>query len=242
MMLRIPILAGVLLLALTSVVRAQTPCGIVRVDGPTEVDPGTALVFNATIKGLSHTTNIEIKWKLSAGTIMAGQGTDTISVDTAGLGGVDVIATAELSGAPVGCERSGSKTTRVKSLIVCGLPLDQYGDIKFSDEKARLDNFAIQLLNEPLSTGYILMSAGQETFKGEAAQRLARAKAYLVKVRRTDPTRVITVDCGYTQDLTVTLTIALPAAAPPPCIKVSTISLSEVKFTKPRPKTSKKRR
>ena len=54
MMLRMPILAVVLLLALTSLVRAQTPCGIVAVDGPTEVTPGTALVFNATHRCQSH--------------------------------------------------------------------------------------------------------------------------------------------------------------------------------------------
>jgi len=31
---------------------------------------------------------------------------------------------------------------------------DEYGNIKFNDEKARLDNFAVQLQNAPGSQGY----------------------------------------------------------------------------------------
>ena len=35
-------------------------------------------------------------------------------------------------------------------IYVCGwvTPFDEYGDIRFADEKARLDNFAIQLMNQ----------------------------------------------------------------------------------------------
>ena len=40
-------------------------------------------------------------------------------------------------------------------------------DIKFEDEKARLDNFAIQLMNDPHSSGLILMVAGQKRSKGK---------------------------------------------------------------------------
>src|SRR5215216_5713806 len=179
----IQILSAFVLLTLASVIRAQTPltCGIVGIDGPAQVDPGTLVVFKAKITGILHTTKPEFKWKLSAGTITTGQGTDEIMVDTAGLGGLEVIVTAELSGAPLGCNGSASRTTQVQSPgILCGFRFDEYGDIKFKDEKARLDNFAIQLSNERLASGYILMSAGQKTFENEAVERLERAKSYLV--------------------------------------------------------------
>ena len=34
------------------------------------------------------------------------------------------------------------------------MKFDEYGNIKFNDEKARLDNYAIQLQNEPGAQGY----------------------------------------------------------------------------------------
>src|SRR5262249_29291315 len=158
------------------------------------------------------------KWSISVGTITEGQGTDQITVDTSWLGGQAVTATVELVGAPPGCKSSASTITEVKPPpMVCGLAFDEYGDIKFEDEKARLDNFAIQLANIPESSGLIHMSAGQKTFKGEAAYRLARARSYLVHVRGIDSRRIITVDCGFTQELIASLIIVPPGATVPEC-------------------------
>ncbi|HKV37222.1 MAG TPA: hypothetical protein VJP89_22965 [Pyrinomonadaceae bacterium] len=242
----IKILSVIVLLTLASVVSAQTPltCGIVGVEGPSKVAQGEPLVFKARTNGVSHTTKTELKWKLSAGTITAGQGTDEISVDTAGLDGNDVIATVELFGAPLGCNGSASKTTQIEApAILCYLPskFDEYGDLKFKDEKARLDNFAIQLSSAPLLVGYIIMTAGQETYENETTERLDRIRSYLVNVRKVDGIRLVTVDCGFTSDPTISFYIASPGADPP-CNTFSAIPLSEVKFTKPRPKASKKKR
>ena len=241
----IQILSVFLLLTLASVIRAQMPltCGIVGIDGPAQVDPGTAVVFKAKITGIIHTTKPEFKWKLSAGTITTGQGTDQITVDATGLGGQEVTVTAELSGASLGCNGSVSRTTQVHSPgFICGMPFDEYGDIKFEDEKARLDNFAIQLFNQPLSSGYILMSAGQKTFKNETMEHLERAKSYLVNVREIDRNRVVTVDCGFTPDLNIKLYVAALRSTPPACSNSVVVPFSEVKFTKPHREGSKKRR
>ena len=240
----IQILSVVLLLTLASVVSAQTPltCGLLDVDGPSQVAAGTPLVLKAKITGISHTTTPEFKWKLSAGTITSGQGTAEITIDTGGLGGLEVLATVELSGIPLGCNGSASKITQVQVVcILSGLRFDEYGDIKFKDEKARLDNFAIQLTNQPLSIGYIFMAAGQKTFENEATERLDRAKSYLVDVREIDPNRVVTVDCGFAPDLIIKLYIATLGSTPPECSNAVEIPFSEVKFTKPRPRASKKR-
>lgn len=120
-------------------------------------------------------------------------------------------------------------------------PFDRYGDISFEDEKARLDNFAIQLSNEPLATGQILMYAGQTTFEHETTERLARAKSYLVNVRGIDRNRILTLDCGFTRELSIQLSVLEAEVRPPSCDATIVIPFSEVKFTKPRPKTSKSR-
>lgn len=237
------ILAFVLLLALASVAAAQTPCASIEVSGPTEVDPGAPVEFKVTVTGTIHTTKPEFKWTVSAGTITSGQGTGEISVDTTGLGGQEIIATVELSGAPPGCKASSSKPTQVKNVpFACGLPFDQYRDIAYEDEQARLDNFAIQLANDPQSTGYIFMFAGKVTYKNESAERLARAKSWLVDVRDTDRNRVVTIDCGYAEDLRILLIIAPLGADPPVCSWYESTPVIDIKFTKPRPKSSKRRR
>ena len=86
------------------------------------------------------------------------------------------------------------------------------------------------------------MYAGQETFVSEAAYHLDRARSYLVKIRGIDTSRVVTKDCGFYQDLRTTLRIYPNDATIPECDTLGQIPLSEVKFTKPRPKSSQKRR
>jgi len=191
---------------------------------------------------MPHTSKSEFKWTVSAGTITSGQATDVITVDSTGLGGQEVTATLELTGAPSDCKTSASTTTQIKPPIVCWMPFDEYGDISYEDEKARLDNFAIQVSNWPESRALILMFAGQITFQREAAYRLDRAKKYLVNFRGVDPKRIVTVDCGFTQDLRAKLWVVPPDVAIPECDSSAQIPRSEVKFTKPRPKTKKKRR
>lgn len=241
----IQIVAVVLLLAMASLVRAQSPlttCATIDIDGPSEVEPGAELVLKARITGPIHTTKPEFKWTVSTGTIMSGQGTEEVTVDTVGLGGQELTATAELTGAPRGCKALVSRTTQIKPQpVACRRPFDQYGDIGFADEKARLDNFAIQISNELLSSGYILMSAGRETFENETGERLARAKSWVTDVRGIDPNRVVTVDCGFTPELRILLSIVPVGAEPPTCDDYNSVPFSEVKFTKPRPKSSQKR-
>jgi hypothetical protein len=93
---------------------------------------------------------------------------------------------------------------------------DEYPDIPYEDEKARLDNLAIYLQNDkPEFKGYIIVYAGRSARSGEAQARAKRAKDYLVKVRGIEAARIITIDGGCRDRLEVEL-YALPAAMSPP--------------------------
>ena len=85
------------------------------------------------------------------------------------------------------------------------------------------------------------MSAGQETYENETSEHLDRVKSYLVNVRDIDAIRVVTLDCGFTKDLNIKLWVVPPGAAIE-CHNPVELPFSEIKFTKPRPKTAKKRR
>lgn len=89
---------------------------------------------------------------------------------------------------------------------------DEYGNIKFNDEKARLDNYAIQLQNQPGSQGYIIAYG---SCAGEAQARADRAKDYLVNTRGIDASRLVTVDGGCRSDLAVELWVVPTGATPP---------------------------
>ena len=102
------------------------------------------------------------------------------------------------------------------SRIACGLAFDSYGDIRFSDEKARLDNFAIQLLNDETARGHIFVYAGRKATAGEAQIRANRALNYLISVRQIDPQRVKAVDGGHQEEFRVQLYIVPAGAEPPP--------------------------
>ena len=117
--------------------------------------------------------------------------------------------------------------------------LDEYGDLRFEDEKARLDNFAIQVLNMPDSMGQLIGYAGQRTFPREMGLTLKRAKDYLVNVRHVQANRIISMDCGHRTDLSIRLWIVPKGATALPCDSAGLNPTNQIDFTKPRPKISR---
>lgn len=106
--------------------------------------------------------------------------------------------------------------------------IDEYGNISFEDEKARLDNVAIELQSDPTAKGLITCYGGRVGRAGEARRRCARAKRYLVGHRHIPAAQILTVDGGYRQDRTVTIWVVPEGVTPPP--PSPTVDPSEVRF------------
>jgi hypothetical protein len=195
-------------------------CPTVNVTCPSDVEVGAPITFSATVTGAG---NVTYNWSVSAGTITSGQGTPSITVDSANLGGQTVTATVELGGLAAACTKTASCSTAVKpppQPTLCN-KFDEYGNIKFNDEKARLDNYAVQLQNQAGSTAYII---GYGTCEGEGLARANRAKDYLVNTRGIDAGRITTVDGGCRAELLVQLYICLPGQTPPPAMTDGAVS------------------
>ncbi|MBD0370800.1 MAG: PKD domain-containing protein [Pyrinomonadaceae bacterium] len=191
-------------------------CPVITVSCPEEVaQPGNTLTFTADVKGISSNAKLSYSWTVSAGTIIKGQNTSSITVDADGLKAGPVTATVEVEGLPMSCAKKASCTTAVAELIRCWRPFDQYGAINFEDETARLDNFAIQLLEEPVAEGYIIVYDGRNGRAGQALSRANRAKNYLIKKREVAGDRIVIVEGGFREEMTVELWI-VPAGAEPP--------------------------
>jgi hypothetical protein len=88
--------------------------------------------------------------------------------------------------------------------------LDNYGAIRWEDEKARLDNYSIQLHHEKALIGYIFVFAQNGGCPGEAQARAIRAKRYIVEHRGVPWKQVIWRVEGYRPDLTTILQLFPP--------------------------------
>jgi hypothetical protein len=99
------------------------------------------------------------------------------------------------------------------SLPLPNRAFDEYGRICWEYEKARLDNFAIALLNDnPTTLGHIIVYDGKRACRGEAIARAIRAKKYLVGYRNVPANRVVFRWGGYLTEPMTTLVIH-PAGA-----------------------------
>jgi len=194
-------------------VKPPPPCPVVSVSCPSDVGPNEPITFTASVSGGEAGATWTYNWSVSAGTISSGQGTSTITVDTANLAGQSVTATVSIGGADPSCTgTTASCTTSIRTPPVEARKFDEYGNIRFNDEKARLDNYAIQLQNEPTATGTIIVYG---SCTGEGQQRGDRAKDYLVNTRGIEAGRITVVDGGCRSELTVQLWIVPSGSAAP---------------------------
>ncbi len=97
--------------------------------------------------------------------------------------------------------------------------IDEYGNLLWRDEKARLDNIAIEVRNSPRAIAYLVCYGGRRARVGEARRRCARAAGYLVTTGGIEASRVSMMDGGFREDLSVELWVlpmgsSLPTASP----------------------------
>jgi hypothetical protein len=201
----------------TGCVAPPPPCPTISASSPSDVALGAPITFTASVSGGDSGVSATYNWSVSAGTITSGQGTSTITVDSANLGGQSVTATVSVGGFDPSCSATASSTTSVQPPKATSSKFDEYGNIKFNDEKARLDNYAIQLQNTPGSQGTIIAYGSCE---GEAQARADRAKDYLVNTRGIEAGRITTIDGGCRSDLTVQLWV-VPSGADAPAADTS---------------------
>jgi hypothetical protein len=115
---------------------------------------------------------------------------------------------------------------------------DEFGDIRCEDEYARLDNFAIQLMQEPKSKGVIIFYGGKKfrgrlPKRGEAEARAARLKPYLVERRGIPAERIVVINGGYANEWSAQLWIVPPGLSMPAGDSASVIKKAHFRKGKP---------
>ncbi len=88
-------------------------CPTVRANGPDVVRAGESINFTVTTEGGDPSSTPTYSWTVSAGTIISGQGTPSILVDTTGVFNREVTATAHCGGYAPSCPTGASITTNI---------------------------------------------------------------------------------------------------------------------------------
>lgn len=199
-----------------------SPCPYpINLSAPKAVNEGDVITYTADVS-YQGKTPLKYNWVVNPGEakILSGAGTSTIAVDSTGLGTQTISATLVVDdGSGDGaCRQVANVLTAVARIAPTHREAGEFDvccSCTFDDQKARLDNLAIELQNDPSSTGYIHAYGGRTSPVGEADRLGARAKDYLVSQRRIDAARIVLVNAGFREDNCVELWIVPSGAAPP---------------------------
>jgi hypothetical protein len=202
---------------------ATSPCPFpLNLSAPSQVNEGEIITYTAdvTYKGSSPLAYV---WTVSPANarILSGVGTPTITVDSTGLGGQRISAVLVVddgSGDPV-CRQTAAAGTYVPPPPPAREdPAREYDTCctcTFDDQKARLDNLAVELQNEPATTTYIIAYGGRTSRAGQADMLGARAREYLTAQRGIDASRIVVLNGGYREEDCVELWLVPSGATPP---------------------------
>jgi hypothetical protein len=114
------------------------------------------------------------------------------------------------------CQNKASYSSIVERIL--SRKFDEYRDLKFSEERLRLDQFTIAIHNEPGSKGYIVIYDAIDSRKSSVRERGERAKKYLMKERGIPQARIVIVNGGHRDTRAVELFITPAGASPPTAI------------------------
>jgi hypothetical protein len=201
----------------------KSPCPYpVNVSAAASVNEGDVITFTADV-AYSGTAALNYTWTISPGDakVVSGAGTPTMGVDSTGSGGRRITATLVVddgSGDPT-CRPVSQASTMVQPPPPPHESPAREFDVcctcSYDDQKARLDNLAIAMQNEPSTSSYIIAYAGRTSHVGQADRLLTRARDYLIKQRGVDQSRIVTVNGGFREEDCVELWL-VPSGAQPP--------------------------
>ena len=199
-----------------------SPCPYpVNLSAPAAVTDGDSITFTADV-GYGGPSALNYTWTVSppSARITSGAGTPTITVDSSGLGNrrVTAILVIDDGSGDRNCRQTAQATTNVGAPVlppVTAQRFDEFPSVAFDDDKARLDNLAIELQNRPGAQGYVIVYAGRRSRAGQAARLGERSRDYLVRSRGIDASRIVVIDGGTRDRDTIEIWLVPQGAAPP---------------------------
>lgn len=200
----------------------KSPCPFpVSISAPDKVNEGEIITFTADV-AYSGTAGLKYTWKVSPSSarIISGHGSPTLTVDSAGVGGQRIVATltADDGSSDPTCAQSAqavSVVTPLEKVIIVAREFDECNTCSYDDQKARLDNLAVELQHDPTTRAYIFAYGGRMSPLGQVEHLMSRAREYLVTLRGIDASRLTVVNGGFREEDSVELWVVPSGAAAP---------------------------
>lgn len=221
----------------------ESPCPYpVNLSAPPTVSEGELITFTADVTYRGPST-LNYTWTLSPAEtkILSGAGSRTITVDSTGLAGQRLVATLVVD------DGSGDSYCRQTAQAATFIPprarenpareFDVCCSCSYDDQKARLDNLAVNLQSDPTASTYIIAYGGRSSRVGQADLLGARARDYLVTHRGINQSRIVVVNGGFRDQDCLEFWIVPSGATPPQ--PTPTVNPGDVH---PAPEPSKRRR
>ena len=215
----------------------KSPCPFpVNISAPNQVTEGEIITYTADV-AYSGTSALKYTWVVtpSSARIISGLGTSTLNVDSTGVGGQRIVATltADDGSSDPACAQSAQAVSiiaPIKKMVIVAREFDECNKCTFDDQKARLDNLAVELQNDPSTRAYVIAYGGRMSPVGQVERLMSRAREYLVTQRGIDASRLSVVNGGFREDDSVELWIVPSgASAPQP---TPTVQAGEIKRRK----------
>jgi hypothetical protein len=196
----------------------------INISAPSQVSEGEVITYTTDV-AYSGKLPLRYAWSVSPANarILSGAGTPTITVDSTGLDGqrINVSVVVDDGSSDAACRQSVQASTLVPPLPPRENPAKQFDvccSCSFDDQKARLDNLAVELQNDPSTTAYIISYGGRNSRSGQADKLGSRARDYIVTARGVDSSRIVVMNGGLREEDCVELWV-VPAGAQPPQAK-----------------------
>lgn len=159
------------------------PCPAVSIISSDKIfRPGEAIIFKAKVSDYEQ-KNLKYDWAISNGTLIEGQGTETIKVDTTGINDTVIEARVEIKGLPKNCQNAASE----QSIVSGGehpIPADVYeGNLPLRDEKLRLGAIAVELKEKKDQIALFIISFADKANYSAIKSRASRITNYLTKTK-----------------------------------------------------------
>jgi len=200
----------------------KSPCPFpVNISAPKQVTDGEIITYTADV-AYSGNAALRYNWKItpSSARIISGLGSPTLNVDSTGLGGQRITATliTDDGSSDPACAQTVQAVSVVAALekkIIVAREFDECNSCSLDDQKARLDNLAVELQNDPSTQAYILAYGGRMNPLGQVEKLMSRSREYLVTQRGIDASRIVVVNGGFREEDSVELWIVPSGAAAP---------------------------
>jgi hypothetical protein len=212
----------------------KSPCPYpVNVSAPSTVNEGEIITFAADVE-YGGTSGLRYVWTVSPSSarVISGAGSPTINVDSTGLGGQRVIATLAVDdgSSDPACRQTAQSVavvTAPERKVIVAREFDECNNCTFDDQKARLDNLAVELQNDPTTRAYVIAYGGRTSPLTQVELLMKRARDYIVEQRGIDAARIVTVNGGFRESDSVELWVVPSGAALPQ--PTPTVQAGEVK-------------